>query len=189
MFLWALPYLMIKIHPLLPWKKSSKNKYLVARAQTYSHYKSHNTVQVLIGITLQGSVCFVSKAWVLNIEHCGMLKNVRPGDLVMADRGFTIEENLSLYQAKLAILAFSKGKSQSDPVSVEKTRGIANVRIHVERVIGLLRQKYSVFQTILSIDCLLCSDKQGNRCCPMVDRLIRVCCALISLCPSVVPFD
>ena len=162
---------------------------LLARAQTYSHYKSHNTVKVLIGITPQGSVCFVSKAWVLNIEHCGMLKNVRPGDLVMADRGFTIEENLSLYQAKLAILAFSKGKSQSDPVSVEKTRGIANVRIHVERVIGLLRQKYSVFQTILPIDYLLCSDKQGNRRCPMVDGLIRVCCALISLCPSVVPFD
>ena len=51
-----------------------------------------------------------------------MLKNVRPGDLVMADRGFTIEENLSLYQAKLAIPAFSKGKSQSDPVSVEDNR-------------------------------------------------------------------
>ena len=35
---------------------------LLARAQTYSHYKSHNTVKVLIGITPQGSVCFVSKA-------------------------------------------------------------------------------------------------------------------------------
>ena len=107
----------------------------------------------------------------------------------MADRGFTIEENWSLYQAKLAIPAFTKGKSQLDPVSVEKTRGIANVRIHVERVIGLLRQKYTVLQSILPIDYLLCSDKEGNRCCPMVDRLIRVCCALINLCPSVVPFD
>ncbi|CAH3135034.1 unnamed protein product, partial [Porites lobata] len=157
---------------------------LLARAQTYSHYKSHNTVKVLIGITPQGSVCFVSKAWggrtsdKYLTEHCGMLKNLRPGDLVMADRGFTIEENLSLYQAKLAIPAFTKGKSQLDPVSVEKTRGIANVRIHVERVIGLLRQKYSVLQ-----------NKERNRCCPMVDRLIRICCALINLCPSVVPFD
>ena len=168
---------------------------LLARAQTYSHYKSHNTVKVLIGITPQGSVCFVSKAWggrtsdKYLTEHCGMLKNLRPGDLVMADRGFTIEENLSLYQAKLAIPAFTKGKSQLDPVSVEKTRGIANVRIHVERVIGLLRQKYTVLQSILPIDYLLCSDKERNRCCPMVDRLIRVCCALINLCPSVVPFD
>ena len=168
---------------------------LLARAQTYSHYKSHNTVKVLIGITPQGSVCFVSKAWggrtsdKYLTEHCGMLKHLRPGDLVMADRGFTIEENLSLYQAKLAIPAFTKGKSQLDPVSVEKTRGIANVRIHVERVIGLLRQKYTVLQSILPIDYLLCSDKERNRCCPMVDRLIRVCCALINLCPSVVPFD
>ena len=40
----------------------------------------------------------------------------------MADRGFTIEENWSLYQAKLAIPAFTKAKSQLDPVSVEKTR-------------------------------------------------------------------
>ena len=76
---------------------------LLVRAQTYSHYKSHNTVKVLIGITPQGSVCFVSKAWggrtsdKYLTEHCGMLKNLRPGDLVMANRGFTIEENLSLY--------------------------------------------------------------------------------------------
>ena len=33
------------------------------------------------------------------------------------------------------------------------------------------------------------SVKEGNNCCPMVDRLIRVYCALINLCPSVVPFD
>ena len=138
---------------------------LLARAQTFSYYNHHNTVKVLIGITPQGSVCFVSKAWGGRIsdkyltEHCGMLKNLRPGDLVMADRGFTIEKNLSLYQTKLAIPAFTKGKSQLDPISVEKTRGIANVHIHVERVIGLLRQKYSILKSTLPIDYLLCSDR------------------------------
>ena len=69
---------------------------LLARVQTFSHYKSHNTVKVLIGVTPQGSVCFVSKAWggrtsdKYLTEHCGMLKSLRPGDLVMANRGFTI---------------------------------------------------------------------------------------------------
>ena len=53
----------------------------------------------------------------------------------MADRGFTIAESVGLKQAKLVIPAFTKGKSQLDPVDVEKARGIANVRIHVERVI------------------------------------------------------
>ena len=70
---------------------------LLARAQTYSHYQSHNTVKVLIGITPQGSVCFVSKAWggrtsdKYLTEHCGMLKNLKPGDLVMADRGLPLK--------------------------------------------------------------------------------------------------
>ena len=56
----------------------------------------------------------------------------------MADRGFTITESIALQQAKLVIPAFTKGKTQLDPVDVELTRGIAHVRIHVERVIGLL---------------------------------------------------
>ena len=34
---------------------------LLARAQTYSNYKSHNTVKVLIGISPHGSITFVSQ--------------------------------------------------------------------------------------------------------------------------------
>ena len=34
----------------------------LARAQTYSNYKSHNTIKVLIGISPQGTVTFVSQA-------------------------------------------------------------------------------------------------------------------------------
>lgn len=36
---------------------------LLARAQTCSNYKHHNTIKILIGITPQGTVCFVSEAW------------------------------------------------------------------------------------------------------------------------------
>ena len=51
-----------------------------------------------------------------------------PGDVVMTDRGFTVAERVGMRQARLVIPAFTKGKSQLDPVDVEKTRGIANVR-------------------------------------------------------------
>ena len=122
----------------------------------------------MIGITPQGTINFVSEDWggrtsdKFLTENSGFLERLKPGDLVMADRGFTVEESVWYYQAKLAIPAFTKGKDQLDPVDVEKTRGIANVRIHVERVIGLLRQKYTILQSTLPIDFLLC-DLNGSR--------------------------
>ena len=36
---------------------------LLARAQTYSNYKKHNTMKFLTGITPQGSVAYISKGW------------------------------------------------------------------------------------------------------------------------------
>ena len=36
---------------------------LLARAQTYSNYKSHNTVKFLVAISPTGAVTFVSKCW------------------------------------------------------------------------------------------------------------------------------
>ena len=58
------------------------------------------------------------------------------GNTVMADRGFNICEILGSVDASLEIPAFTKGKNQSPALEVEKTRTIANVRIHVEQVIG-----------------------------------------------------
>lgn len=165
---------------------------LYARAQTYSSYKSHNTIKILIGITPQGTICFTSDAWggrtsdKFLTENCGFLNKLVPGDLVMADRGFTIDECLALKRAQLAIPTFTKGKSQLDPIDVEKTRGIANVRIHVERVIGLLRRKYTILEGILPTDFLM-SSQQGKV--PLTDHIITVCSALVNLCPSIVPFD
>lgn len=36
---------------------------LLARAQTFLSYKRHNTIKILIGITPQGSICYVSETW------------------------------------------------------------------------------------------------------------------------------
>ena len=74
----------------------------------------------------------------------------------MAERGFTVAESVGIRQARLVIPAFTKGKSQLDPVDVEKTRVIAN-RIHVERVLGLLRRKYTILEGSLPTDFLVSS--------------------------------
>ena len=36
---------------------------LWARAATWSNYKHHNTIKVLLGITPQGVISFVSDSW------------------------------------------------------------------------------------------------------------------------------
>ena len=78
-------------------------------------------------------------------EHCGILQKLCPGDVVLADRmGFNVAEAIGSVGASLDIPAFTKGKKkQLSPIEIENTRSIANVRIHVECVIGSVRQRFS----------------------------------------------
>lgn len=120
-------------------------------------------------------------------ENCGILEKLLPGDMVMADRGFTITESVALKQARLVIPAYTKGREQLDPIDVEKTRALASVGIHVERVIGLLRRKYTILQSTLPTDFL--NNDNGQDEVPIIDRIIKICSALVNLCPPIVPFD
>jgi len=70
-------------------------------------------------------------------------------------------------------------------VKVENTRKIANVHIHVELVIGLVVRKFWIFDGEIILEFLKL--KQGETT-PTVDKVVRVCCALSFLCPSVVTF-
>ncbi len=48
------------------------------------------------------------------------------------DGSFKIEEEVALYQAKLVISNFTRGKKQLHQLEAEHTRKVASVRIHVE---------------------------------------------------------
>ena len=90
-------------------------------------------------------------------DHYEILRKYLQGDIVLADRGFDISESVGMMQTKLHIPAFTKGKSQLSPLQVENTYTIANVQIHVERVIGCVRQKYTILQETLPVDFLTVS--------------------------------
>lgn len=162
---------------------------LSSRNATWSQYKHHNTVKFLIGVTPQGSVSFISKAWVGRVsdkeltESCGILNNLLKGDVVLADRGFNISDSVSFMCARLHIPAFTKGKRQLSYEDVETTRKIANVRIHVERVIGLVRNKYHILQGILPVETLIKRKEEAEA---HIDYIVTICCALVNLCPSIV---
>ena len=165
---------------------------LKARAMTWSNYKHRNTAKVLLGIVPQGAIAFVSDTWGGRVsdkyltEHSGMLSKLLPGDVVLADRGFDIAESVGMMQATLHLPAFTKGKSQLSALEVEETRTIANVRIHVERVIGMVKQKYPILQSTIPIDFV---KKRVGEDVPLIDRIVRICCALTNICNAIVPFD
>ena len=168
---------------------------LTARDLTWSNYKSHNTGKYLIGITPQETtICFISKCWGGRAsdqhitENSKFLKCVVYNDVIMADRDFNIAETLGTLGAKLEIPSFTKGQDQMTAEDVEDTCLIANVRIHVERVIGNLRKKYSILNGTLPIDCLL-SKGDGPGKLTTLEKIVHVACALINLCPSVVPLE
>ena len=57
------------------------------------------------------------------VEKSGILNHLLPGDILMADRGFKIADDVAFYQAKLVIPDFTKGEKQLHPLEVENTRG------------------------------------------------------------------
>ena len=79
---------------------------------TFSNHENNNTYKGLIGISPDGVVIFISSLYPGSISDkeltckCGILDLLEPGDSVMGDRGFDIEENLILRGIHLNIPPF-----------------------------------------------------------------------------------
>ena len=129
---------------------------LTTCAQSWSNYKHNNTVKYLIRISPTGAITFLSGGWggrVLDKEltnQSGFFKYINFGDCILADRGFLIKDELAEKGANLYIPAFLKGKQQFSPQEVGTSRQLSNVRIHVERIIGRVKQ-FRILQTTVPI--------------------------------------
>lgn len=153
---------------------------LDARAKTWSNNKNHNTVKFLVGITPYGAISFLSKFWGGRVsdkeitEKSGFYEILEPGDLVLADRGFLIAEELAVRGAKLAIPPFGRGKKQFSQKEVETARQLSRARIHVERAIGRLKN-FRILQNVLPVSLLA-----------HADDILEICGALTNLMPKLV---
>ena len=122
----------------------------LARSNMFSNYKHHQTLKYLICISSFGSIVFISKGYggrcsdKFILESCGILEFIVENDIILADRGFLIQNSIDKKKATLIMPSFKNGRSQLDPCAIENNRKIASARIHVERVIGVLRQKFLV---------------------------------------------
>jgi hypothetical protein len=127
---------------------------LALQSQMYSDYKSSTTLKALIGCDPSGSVIFISELFTGSIsdkmicEESGfyaILKDllnhgyINPGDGIMADKGFTIQEELNKLGLVLNIPPFSSCSSQMSSSDTYLTQKIAKHRVHVERVIAKVK--------------------------------------------------
>ena len=66
----------------------------------------------------------------------------------MADRGFEIQDELTLIGVRLNIPPFLRGKTQLSEEELVETRRIASVRIHVERAMERIKN-FHIFDRII----------------------------------------
>ena len=166
-------------------------KNLHARAKVYSNYKKHSTVKVFIACNPLGSVTFLSKAWGGRVSDNELvrssgyisLKYHQPGDQILADRGFTLVDDFAGHcSTELIIPSFTKGKKQLSAKEVETSRKISSVRIHIERIIGLMKNRYTILKGPLPIIVIKSfSDEVEDSELASIDKILHVCASLTNL--------
>jgi len=130
-----------------PWQTDA------ARA-LWSQYKNKYTAKLLVCITPSGMIAFVPEAFagrtsdVDLVKRCGIMEKLEErrfgheGMQIMADRGFNSIAPLLLKMGMhyVAPPHKRKGEEQFSEEDAGITRDVANLRIHVERAIGAMRQ-------------------------------------------------
>lgn len=120
---------------------------LNAHKQFHSNYKHHSTVKFLVGMNCGGAITYISSMFGGRssdkyITSCSsdLINELLPGEKVMADRGFTIEENLPS-GVKLIIPGFKhKDKTQFTKTEIQQNKKISEARVHIERAIRRIKQ-------------------------------------------------
>ena len=150
-----------------------------SQRSTFSSYKSRNTFKLFISMSPVPHINFVSNLYSGSIsdkeitKQCGFIEQLNPGDVIMADKGFNVQDLLALKHVRLlAPPLMGKGKVSSKATTM--TRRIARVRVHVERMI----RKLKCFQLIRGVIPLTLK--------PYASCIIRVCACLVNLSPAII---
>ena len=135
---------------------SERASSLQARKETYSNYKSRDTIKFMVGLSPNMTVNYVSFAYGgrasdkhITLDSSSMLENLPPGSQVMADRGFRVEKELRDLGVQLIIPDFKgRDRSQLTVAEVQNSEQIAMARIHIERIIQRIRNYHILDSTM-----------------------------------------
>lgn len=156
---------------------------LHTRAATYSHSKSYNTIEFLVGISPTWAFTFLSRVWGGHASYKVITKNSGLIDLleqehsVMADLSFNFTEYFSAKCVVLLVPSSTRERSELSGSEVSGSRWMSSIKIHVERAIGR-RKVFRILQNTLPA-IMVKRNKDDHLC--AVDRMWIVCAALTNL--------
>nr|XP_022316102.1 uncharacterized protein LOC111119858 [Crassostrea virginica] len=112
--------------------------HLDTQAMAYSSYKSQHTVKAVTCVAPNDAITYCSPLYpgstsdVAIVCQSKVLEKFKPGDLILADKGFTIHDQLP-QDVCLNIPAFLSSKGKFTQKEGELCYKIARARIHVEQ--------------------------------------------------------
>ncbi|XP_071094786.1 putative nuclease HARBI1 [Haliotis cracherodii] len=143
------------------------------QTRVYSNYKSRHTVKAVTAVAPNGALTFATELYpgsvsdVAIVNHCHLARQFEAGDLILADKGFTIHDLLT-QGVHVNIPPFLSGKSQFTPEEAKICYKVARARIHVERANERIK-KFDILNHVPA----------NYR--PISPKIFQVCCALINL--------
>ena len=142
-------------------------------AQVWTNYKHHFTIKFLIGITSQGTISYLScytGGRILDkmiVEQSDLIKYLLPGDIVIADRGFTCDDYACMAYAEVKIPPFTKGKNVGKGPNWLEPRAVCSL-YSCRASHRVIKQMYTIQQNVLPISFIGNKDDIGNA---TVDKL------------------
>lgn len=109
-----------------------------SQSLSYSNYNSRHTAKAVTCVAPNGAIVYCSELYpgsasdAAIVDHCGVLDMLKPGDMILADKGFNIFDKLSS-GVTLNIPPFLSSKSHFTKEEAQLCYKIGRSRIHVER--------------------------------------------------------
>ncbi|XP_011661157.1 putative nuclease HARBI1 [Strongylocentrotus purpuratus] len=147
-------------------------KLMSDQKRTYSSYRGMHSFKLLLGVAPNAVITYCSNLFPGSVsdkavvKECDILTHFKAGDLILADKGFLIQDIVPPGVAINIPPFLSNGKFSESEVKI--TKNIAKCRIHVERANARLKD----FRILTFIPPYL-------RC--YTEKIVKVCCSLVNL--------
>nr|XP_022311883.1 uncharacterized protein LOC111117094 [Crassostrea virginica] len=144
-----------------------------SQSLTYSNYKSRHTVKAVTCVAPNGALVFTSDLYpgstsdATIVQDCKVLDQLKPGDLILADKGFNIFEKLPS-GVSLNIPPFLSNKSHFTKEEAQLCYKIGRSRIHVERANERIKN-YEILNHVPA---------QYRH---LTTKIFQLCCCLVNL--------